>query len=202
MTHIIVFARAPVPGFCKTRLIPKYGARGAAQLHRRLVRGTLATVCAMKSARVELWCEPDTGHGFFLALRRQFGFVLRAQPAGDLGRKMALALTRTLARGENKVLLVGTDCAALRTADLRTASAALDHSDAVLQPSEDGGYVLIGAKCFATSALRGVRWSSGDELRQTCARLANRGISCALMPELWDVDFPRDVRRARLLGLL
>ena len=202
MTTIIVFARAPVPGLCKTRLIPKYGALGAARLHRGLVRKTLATVCAVKSARIELWCEPHVRHGFFLMLRRQFGVVLRAQPAGDLGRKMALALTRTLARGKKRVLLVGTDCAALRTVDLSTALAALDRSDAVLQPSEDGGYVLIGASRFAVSALRGVRWSSGNELRQTRARLARRGISCALMPALWDVDFPRDVKRARVDGLL
>ena len=37
MTPVLqVFAKAPVAGQCKTRLIPALGAEGAAQLHTRL----------------------------------------------------------------------------------------------------------------------------------------------------------------------
>ena len=42
MTQVLqVFARAPVPGECKTRLIPALGPNGAAKLHERLVRQRL-----------------------------------------------------------------------------------------------------------------------------------------------------------------
>jgi hypothetical protein len=201
-TTVIVFARAPVPGACKTRLIPAYGARGAARIHRALVRRTLETVSALPRTRIELWCEPDTEHGFFSTLRRQFGLHLARQPTGDLGRKMGLALTRRLAAGCGKALLIGTDCPALTTADLRAAAAALDGADVVLQPSEDGGYALIGAQRFAPSALRGIDWSSGRELQQTLARLRCRGLSCELLPLRWDVDQPKDVKRAQRAGLL
>lgn len=194
-----MFARAPVPGRCKTRLIPRYGARGAARLHRML---TLKTLQAVRGADVELWCEPSSQHGFFLQCRRKFGLTLRRQPVGDLGRKMALALVRSLAGTARKVLIVGTDCPGLTRGDFEAAASALDVADVVLQPSADGGYVLIGARRFATSALRNILWSSGAEGRQTRNRLERLDFSVSEMPERWDVDWPTDVRRARAVGLV
>ena len=47
--RLILFARYPVPGRAKTRLIPALGAEGAAALHRRLVLRTLRT--ARKACR-------------------------------------------------------------------------------------------------------------------------------------------------------
>ncbi len=138
-------------------------------------------------------------HGFFLRCRRELGVVLRRQPAGDLGRKMALAMQHAL-RGSRKVLIVGTDCPALTLADLESAAAALDHADVVLQPSSDGGYVLIGARRFAAGALRNIMWSSGQELVQTRNRLRRAGFTWKELPTRWDVDWPADVRRAKREG--
>lgn len=197
---LIVFARAPVAGRCKTRLIPQYGARGAAHIHRQLLRRTLQTACSA-GVSVELWCAPDTRHGFFHACRRQFGVRLKRQARGDLGRKMALALKHRMANGPTVV--IGTDCAALSRKDLLAAFAALKPgNDYVLQPAADGGYVLIGARISAPAVLRGVDWSSGRELAQTRARLARLGLHWAELPVLWDVDHPRDVKWARHQGLL
>src|SRR2546425_480382 len=46
-TSLILFARYPVPGKVKTRLIPALGADGAAALHRRLVLRTLRAADAV-----------------------------------------------------------------------------------------------------------------------------------------------------------
>ena len=53
-TLVIVFARAPLPGRTKTRLIPALGAAGAARLQARLTRRALDTARAARPARVEL----------------------------------------------------------------------------------------------------------------------------------------------------
>lgn len=199
---ILVFARAPVPGRCKTRLIPRYGARGAARIQRQLLRRSLALACGVAGAQVELWCEPSPRHAAFGALRREFGIVLRRQPPGDLGRKMAVALAHALRRAR-AAILIGTDGVSLTSADLNAAVAALRGDiDCVLQPSEDGGYVLIGARRFAAAALRGIAWSSGQELAQTRARFARAGLRWRELEVRWDVDWVGDVRRARREGLL
>lgn len=200
---VLVFARAPVPGRCKTRLIPRYGARGAAALHRQLVRKTLRTAIDADCGPVQLWAAPSACHPFFVELSRTLGLSVHRQHEGDLGRRMSRALAQTLAAGAPAAVLVGTDAANLGAEDIRQAAGALlRDADAVLQPASDGGYVLIGLRCAAGSALTGVAWSSGRELRQSRARLLQRGLRVELLPQRWDVDYPRDVLRARRERLL
>lgn len=199
---IIVFARAPVAGRCKTRLIPRLGALGAAAMHRRLSRRTV-TAALKSGAHVELWCAPDVRHPFFFSCRREFGLRLRRQPAGDLGRKMALALARVLSEGAGAAVLVGTDCPALTPQDFNRAFAALAAGRAVvLQPSTDGGYVLIGARLMERRALAGIGWSSGRELAQTRRRFARFGLRWRELPQRADIDTPADYRQARRMGLI
>lgn len=195
MRRIVVLARAPRPGHCKTRLIPKLGAVGAARLQRQLTLRTLRAALAAGGA-VELWCAPDARHPFFLACRRELGVTLRRQPRGDLGRRMALAL----ARGG---ILTGTDCPGLAPGDLKSALRSLAAgADTVLQPSTDGGYVLIGARALPRRALAAIAWSSGRELGQTLRRMARLGLTCRQLAVRPDLDTPADHRRARRQGLI
>lgn len=198
---VILFARAPVPGRCKTRLAGRHGPRHAAAVHRRLCAGVLRAALG-SGAAVEVWGAPDAGHGFFLRCRRQTGCRLRRQPGGDLGRRMARAIDTALAAGAQRVVLVGSDCPLLDAAAIRDALQALKQADAVLQPAEDGGYVLLGTRRTLAGLLAGIDWSSGRECRQTLARLRRRGWQLAQRPTLWDVDHPRDLLRARRQGLL
>lgn len=197
--RVQVFARAPVAGRCKTRLIPRYGALGAMRLHARLVSRALALALAAGIGPVELWTTPSPNHPYFARLRRAHGVALRRQCGGDLGRKMSHALGCALREGARGAVLIGTDAANLSVDDLRAAAAALADADAVLQPAQDGGFVLIAARCALGTRLNGVAWSSGRELRQTCARL--RPLRLAMLPTRWDLDHPRDLRRARAAGL-
>ncbi len=59
---IQIFARTPVAGQVKTRLIPALGAAGAAALYLRLLRRTVAAARAAAPGAVELWCTPDCAH--------------------------------------------------------------------------------------------------------------------------------------------
>jgi hypothetical protein len=198
--RILVFARAPVPGHCKTRLAPALGRAGAARLHRQLVRRTLEQACAARLP-VELWCAPDAAHGFFAACRRDYGVRLRRQPGGDLGRRMALALARVLREGAGAAVLVGSDCPEFATRDFTNALAALQRADCVLQPSTDGGYVLIGARRLERRALAAIAWSSGRELAQTRRKIALMRLSVSEAAALMDLDTPMDYRNARRRGL-
>jgi len=50
--HLSVFAKAPRPGFAKTRLVPALGAQGAADLATKLLGHTVATVTGLSQAHV------------------------------------------------------------------------------------------------------------------------------------------------------
>ena len=118
--RLLIFAKAPVPGRVKTRLAQQLGMRGAARLYKHLLWRTLRIANAARLCPVELWCAPDARHGFFVACRRDYAVRLRRQCAGDLGRRMNHALNRTLADG-NQAMLIGGDCVSLGAAELQTA---------------------------------------------------------------------------------
>ncbi len=192
---VIVFARAPVPGEAKTRLIARLGARGAAQLHADLVERALVTARAAGPGRVELCCAPDATHPFFTACAARYGVALTTQTDGDLGARMRSAFDRVVP-DFGPTQLIGSDCPALTPAHLRESAAALAAGhDAVLGPAEDGGYVLVGLARTSPSVFDGIGWGGPDVLRDTRARLAALGWRWHELAELWDIDRPADLAR-------
>ena len=140
---IAILAKAPIPGFAKTRLIPALGDAGAATLQARLTERAVATAMAADTGPVTLWAAPDQGHPSFAQLAERFALALACQHDGDLGDRMLAAL----AGADGPALVIGTDCPALTAGHLRAAADVLRAgADAVLIPAEDGGYVLIGAR--------------------------------------------------------
>ena len=196
---IAVFARAAVAGQAKTRLIPRLGAAGAARLQRQLTARALARARAVRGARVTLWTTADDADA--RALAQAAGAALRLQHGDDLGARMANAFAATLA-GERPMLLIGTDGPAQTAADLEAAAAALREADAVIQPSEDGGYVLIGMNRFHPALFERVAWGGPTVLATTRARAAAHGVRLAELPMSWDLDRSEDLDRAIALGLV
>lgn len=192
---MIVFAKAPVAGEVKTRLIPRLGATGAARLHEDLVRRTLQTVKKAKLGDIVLCCAPDCSYSFFKQCADEFDAVLQPQSSGNLGERMHTALASALGAAD-RAILVGTDCPVFDAANLRAAADALQPGvDLVFVPAEDGGYVLIGARRIDTRVFEDITWGSAAVMRQTRDRLLGLGWRWNEQPALWDVDRPADLDR-------
>lgn len=192
---VVVFARAPQRGRAKTRLAPVLGEGGAARLSARLLARTLATVRAARIGPVELHGAPHARHPVFVRHARNGALRLHGQRGADLGARMAHALSIALRRARC-VLLVGTDCPALRPADLRRAARALQGGcDAVLAPAEDGGYPLIGVRRVSFRLFEGIEWGGAQVFTQTGARFDALGWRWRRLRGLWDVDRPEDLAR-------
>jgi uncharacterized protein len=187
-TSIAILAKAPVPGFAKTRLIPAIGAHAAAVLQERLTEQTVATAVAAKIGPVTLWCAPDPRHPAFMDLVRRFSMSLKRQPEGDLGARM-------LATFAGPTLVIGSDCPALTPQHLRAASYALTDADLVLIPAEDGGYVLIGTRAPYPGLFTGMTWGTDMVLAETRKRIAALGLKAVELSPLWDVDSEGDLAR-------
>jgi rSAM/selenodomain-associated transferase 1 len=198
---IAVFAKAPIEGYAKTRLAPRLGADGAAEVHRMLLERTVATACAARLGPVSLWCAPECTHPDFVALGSRYGVELHAQRGRDLGERMLHAFRVLTPRGA--LLLVGADCAVISAALLvRCALELQGGASVVLLPAEDGGYVLLGATQPLPALLLGIEWGTDGVLEETRRRLRGAGLSFAEPATLWDVDRPEDYDRALALGLL
>ena len=189
---IAILAKAPVPGYAKTRLIPVLGADGAAALQAAMLKRTLAMALAAGIGPVTLWCAPDRSHPAFAEAAAQ-GVALAEQPAGDIGQRMQAAMAAATTTGG--VIVIGTDCPALTPGHLRQAAVALGGQDAVVIPAEDGGYVLLGLRQANAAVFAGVAWSTPQVMAQTRARLAAAGLRHAEFSPLFDVDRSSDLPR-------
>jgi uncharacterized protein len=199
---LVVMAKAPIPGFAKTRLIPRLGTDGAAELHAILLDRTLRVAACSGFDDVAVWCAPDRRSPFFASLRATTSLDLRDQPEGDLGTRMLAAFEAHLA-ANGPVVMVGTDCPALAPDHLDSAAVALaGGADAVFLPAEDGGYAAIGLDRVDPSLFDGVKWGSAEVMATTRERIRRLGWKAHELPRLRDVDVPEDLDWLLESGLL
>jgi rSAM/selenodomain-associated transferase 1 len=193
MTRLVIFAKAPQPGAVKTRLIPALGADGAATLARAMLAHTLQQALAAGLDAVELCLSPAPGDLAWQGVALPEGVDYTAQGEGDLGERMDRAMQRALNLHPGPVLLIGTDCPALDSAQLREAARQLAHHDAVLLPVADGGYVLIGLQAPCPAIFTNMAWSTSTVAAETLQRLSALGLRVWQGPVLHDIDEAADL---------
>jgi rSAM/selenodomain-associated transferase 2/rSAM/selenodomain-associated transferase 1 len=192
--RLIIFTRYPEPGQVKTRLIPALGAQGAASLVKSLGRDTLAWGMAL-ARREPVRLEARFHGGDPKAMLAWLGGapLYRPQGPGDLGERMARSLHQALQEGEQRVVLVGTDCPRRDDRLLARAFQALADHDLVLGPAQDGGYYLVGLSRPAPAIFQGMTWGTAQVLTQTLAAASRAGLSVHLLDTLPDIDQPVDL---------
>ncbi len=185
----MVFARAPVPGRAKTRLIPVLGRRGAAGLQEALLEDALHKIRDFPASRtLYLSGSKIPPQVIFATLE------LRRQRGRNLGERLENAFLELLEKHSGAVV-VGTDSPLLSRPRLRLALNELKASDAVLGPCPDGGFYLIGLRRFSPGLLKGVRWGSRFAFADTRRRLLAAGLICSKLEPCGDIDRPRDFAR-------
>jgi rSAM/selenodomain-associated transferase 1 len=185
-TAVVVFARAPVAGASKTRLIPALGEKAAADLHARMIEHTLETLGnVFDDYALQLWCAPDTSHPLFARLADRYVMSLHTQRGDNLGARMYHALDTALLEHDHAIV-IGTDCPGLASADIvNTVDALKNVADVVIGPATDGGYWLLGVRAVSATLFRDIAWgSTGCMNRHSCASrlLAGAVTLCACGP--------------------
>jgi len=191
-TSIIVFAKAPIAGFAKTRLIPALGAPGAAALAERMLEHTVREAVAAALGPVELCITPDSGHPTLRAVAQTFDATIAAQGPGDLGARMHRAFVRHLLL-HPQTLLLGCDAPALNTVRLIEAANALRSRGPVFIPALDGGYALIGQQHADARLFASMRWGHAAVMENTRKRMRDAGLTWQELAPVADIDEPADL---------
>ena len=191
--RIIIFAKAPQPGFAKTRLIPALGAEGAAKLAQQMLFNTLFEALAADIGTVELCSTPKIDDIAWQGISLPLGIEITDQGEGDLGARLACASKRAL-ENTGFVLLIGTDCVEMSTTLLREAAQSLHEHDAVIHCTADGGYALLGLKRYSAVLFSDIPWSTDAVASTTIARIGQLGWSLHVGQLLHDVDTPQDLK--------
>lgn len=191
---VIVFAREPVAGAAKTRLIPYLGAAAAAQLADAFIRDALAKAARLGGCRLVIaGSSPRASFssGYFSNLGRRYGAELVDQGSGDLGRRMARVLRR-YAQPPGAILF-GTDTPSLPAAFLRQNMIALRDTPLVIAPALDGGYYLVGVCGPVPDIFRGIAWGGARVMEQTLRRVHGLGLRYRFGRWWYDVDRAADL---------
>ena len=194
---LCLFTRAPVAGAVKRRLAASIGDRQALAAHVRLVAECIDRLAGSGRWHTELWLAGPEREAL-AAWPGIRDLTRRVQQGDDLGARMLGALEAALSTHERAVV-VGTDCPDIDADYVAAAFDALDGSDVVLGPAEDGGYGLVGAGRLVVDALAPLftemPWGTDRVFDDTSARCAAAGLTVATLPVIWDVDTVADWRR-------
>lgn len=197
---VAVMAKASAAGRTKTRLAPVLTGEGAARLNTSFLRDIADNLrVASQSVPIHPYMAfgPPGSEPFFESILPP-GVGLIETWLGDFGACLRHAVSELLARGHSAACVLNADSPTLPTdilIDLATALAA-PGDRAVLGPSSDGGYYVLGLKSVHGRLFEDIAWSTDAVAEQTLERARDIGLPVHVLPTWYDVD------EVETLGLL
>ena len=181
--HILVMAKAPVPGRVKTRLCPPCSPAEAAALAEAALADTLDAVTACGAARRILALDGEPGPWL------PAGFEVVAQASGGFDERLGAAWATAGGPG----VQIGMDTPQVTAGLLDEALAALDTAAAALGHATDGGWWAIGLRRPDPGVFRGLPMSTDRTGAAQHDRLRALGMDVAALPALADLDTVDDL---------
>ncbi|HAA20769.1 MAG TPA: glycosyltransferase, partial [Cytophagales bacterium] len=181
---LIVFVKRPQLGKAKTRLAKTVGDEKALEIYKFLLRRTLEVIQPLTvDIQIHYATSPEPGD-----MWEQAGFARYSQIGGELGERMHHAIASAFIQGYRRVVIMGSDCYQLETDTLQQAFELLASHRAVLGPSTDGGYYLLGMTQLFPEFFVNKEWSTESVGEQTVQDFDRLGIPYSIFPPLTDID--------------
>ncbi|MEM1328276.1 MAG: TIGR04282 family arsenosugar biosynthesis glycosyltransferase [Bacteroidota bacterium] len=180
---LLIFIKNPQLGKAKTRIAQTVGDEKALEIYRELLMHT-RQVTQQVDARRLLYYSQFVDHEDDWSNTH---FQKKMQTAGDLGNRMQAAFQTAFTKND-KVVIIGSDCADLSADLVEQAFRALDTHDFVIGPATDGGYYLLGMNAFHPEVFANIEWSSEKVLPDTLSIIKTNDWNVHLLPALTDID--------------
>jgi rSAM/selenodomain-associated transferase 1 len=188
-------AKASRAGRTKTRLVPPLTFDEAAAFNTAFLKDIAANIaaadCATRRGAVAgyiAYGPPGSAPFFREVLPASIDLIEAWHP--NFGDCLFAAIEQLFALGHDSAAVLNSDSPTLPTALLvETAEVLARPGDrAVLGPSTDGGYYLLGLKAPHRRLFDDVAWSTAAVAQQTLARAAEIGLDIRVLPTWYDVD--------------
>ena len=196
-TLVQLFAKAPVAGRVKTRLMAEIGAEKSLQVYLHCLRHNLSLL-QNSEMDYEVWLDNTSDHELFNKVQPKW------QQGNNLGEKMHHAMNQALSDAQhrfNQVILIGSDCLDITPVLLQKVVQQLARYPLVIIPAWDGGYVLIAAcQSINPEVFQHVDWGTDRVLNQTLDNCRSIGQQPYLFNPLRDIDHVKDMQHYAALN--
>lgn len=201
---LALFTKYWRPGWVKTRLAQHTGDQVAAQVCRLLLDHLLIELQNCPGQRV-LMLAPDQCVALAEAelSKAPWGdacsaWPIRPQGQGDLGQRMMRFFQQSLTQ-RGAAIIVGGDCPTLDAELVAGAFEQLEHNDAVIGPSLDGGYYLLGLSGpwqeEYAALFQSMPWGTSSVYRNTVQTFNQHRWTWHALPAASDIDTWDDLCR-------
>lgn len=189
-----MFVKYPEKGKVKSRLTPGVDNRFAANLYHCFIDDLLERIPSGGYKFRIAFDPPEKTKDFAELFGGHFSYL--PQTGADLGERMYNAFVSCFAEGFRSVVIIGSDSPDLPQRIITEAFQSLHHHGAVIGPSHDGGYYLIGFSkdSLSRSFFENIAWSMDSVCTSTINRFDQKGISYHVLPRWRDIDTVDDVR--------
>jgi rSAM/selenodomain-associated transferase 1 len=194
---IIVMVKAPRPGLAKTRLTPPLTEFDAASLATCFVKDVVNSARRIVP-NVIVAFSPHDGRDILQSFLPPALYWFE-QHGDGLDERLDAAIAYAGNLGFSPIIVLGADSPTLPESFVETARDALadGQADAVLGPTVDGGYYLIGLQKPVHHLFQDIAWSTPLAYRQTARNIIRFGLHLLEISEWYDVDTFSDLLRLR-----
>jgi rSAM/selenodomain-associated transferase 1 len=195
-TCLQIFTRAPIAGFCKTRLAKDIGSEKALLIHKKMLDILLSNISMLdNSVQIQLWCKPDINHSFFTGIHNKYQVELYEQHGDSLGDILDNAAICAFNSGFKNNIQIGSDSPDIDCLYIETAINVLHTHDIAVGPASDGGYVLFSQKKYHPGIYSGINWGTPSVLKQLTNNLKESGLTISQLNTLTDIDTIDDLQK-------
>lgn len=191
---LLVFCKNPTKGQVKTRLAQSIGDEKALYIYQKLLEKTASILKDLNCAITIYYSESTVENDFFSNDK----VVKKVQKGKDLGERMGNAFKEAF-QTFNKVVIIGTDLWTVEAGDIEKAFNALNNNTAVIGPSLDGGFYLLGLTRYLPSLFKNKLWGTGEVLEKTVSDLSEEKVF--FLVEKNDIDTIEDLQQHPDLAL-
>ena len=196
---IVVMAKPALPGKVKTRLLDRFSARQAAQIHAAMFE------CVLRRAQEHIpvgrpvdcvvaldgRLESSSICDDVVQWQAPTGWRQIDQGIGDLGQRLT-HVWQTL--GGGPIVFLGVDSPDVPVQALGSILPALDGAEAAIGPVDDGGYWTLAARTWEPRIFKGIDWGTSSVYHQTLAAAKRTGLKLTALTQWYDIDRPIDLK--------
>lgn len=193
MNTLIIFIKYPEAGKVKTRLAKDIGDTEAAEIYSQMTRTIIERTSDPANYSTIIFYDPPEKEQEVKEWINKKELSYLPQLGNTLGERISSAFKEVYSSGTDKALIIGSDCVDVDKEILNKAIEALNTTDVILGPAEDGGYYLLGLNKYTPEIFQDIQWSTERVLEETIQKINTNGLKYELLKTLKDVDTVDDL---------